>query len=1028
MTFRRLSHEAASKVVHEGVVETDVAAGIHVLESANRLAAAANIRDMGDGMMGFDGGNGYVTWDATSILKSSADGCYYWLFLQYTSHDSRPLNVWGEDTSSQSVLLAENVALETTGAWDPSGLQWFHYGPLEIPPDCERIKIDSVNQGFWPHVQRLVLLPAVIEAFDSTVQPTRIVATKSTNSTDDATPTKDKATTSPCLQKPSHPGVKAQLESIPVRKAALQKTRPVAVLREPHEKTPNVRVNDDMIFVDGNGGGWYSFAFDNTGTTSCKEAFIDITYASGDPRPITLTINETFSRDGCCSDVTGGYYGADNFVHRRYGPFPLQEQQSNTVKISTNQGCYFPHIGEIRVVDASKSLAVTTTRNSKTWIVPPSQEPSEEIRQSLGFCFGENTQEPNPHFQPDPSFYNGICIDGLWVLASKQVDKGILNCAAELVSRYVPIEIRKLCLQWRAPLDMPQGPFRLIILDAATNQQAGNCPEFPDCWTGRNSTINPGVFTSSDDFRLSGNGNGNQQYYYGGELTVHELTHGLDLVIRQQLDPYFMQQVEDCFQQGRLVYHKSYAAANRHEYLAEICMLFVGTNPHNFLRGCCQCGQSETGYCDFEHHNQFASGKAGVNFRRKSDLIQNDPGGYRLLKSFLMEIHDSDKFCEEEMNDTGILAYRGLAAGANLAKMLSKNQTKASQKDLLVDIESSASFSGSESRSQLEDDQERKPKKPTTIPRDYLLQRGASRGHCFPADKVCAGVHGVLGQGIVGAPEIENFCHDGSSREDAIVALRTLVYGIRKGATGLKNLPQNAVPVPSDHGGDFDRDSNWLIVPCMTLQQAREWKGDDYWALAICGNKPGHVSRNLADIDETTEADAYQEAYNQSADNEIFESLLRGNVHEETLYLDRCEEQHIRNATSLLSDCVKAIADVVNRDDLPPDIPKNTGNASIRAMTMQERSLQTPNIRERVPSHHQSYYTSFQASKTNATSARAKGFYLKDATGTGTVEVPTMPESLNLSKVVAVKVHVRKIQGIDGIVDPLMLAIKAAVN
>jgi hypothetical protein len=88
------------------------------------------------------------------------------------------------------------------------------------------------------------------------------------------------------------------------------------------------------------------------------------------------------------------------------------------------------------------------------------------------------------------------------------------------------------------------------------------------------------------------------------------------------------------------------------------------------------------------------------------------------------------------------------------------------------------------------------------------------------------------------------------------------------------------------------------------------------------------VSRNLADINETTEADAYQEAYNQSADNEIFKYLLCGNAHKENQYLDPCEEQDIWNAISLLSECVKAIADVVNQEDLPPVIPKNTGNDS----------------------------------------------------------------------------------------------------
>ena len=224
-------------------------------------------------------------------------------------------------------------------------------------------------------------------------------------------------------------------------------------------------------------------------------------------------------------------------------------------------------------------------------------------------------------------------------LTSKQVDERVLKCAAELVCRYIPVELRHLCLQWRAPLGMPQGPFRLIILDTDTNQQAGDCPDFPDGLPGRNGTSNPGIFSSADDFsRNPGLASA------CGELTVHEITHGLDMVIRQQLDPYFFQQVDECYNAAveRSVYKKAYAAANRHEYLAEICTLFVGTHPCNFERGCSQCDEADSGICEWKLHERFPPGRCGVPFRKKSDLIANDPMGYELLKSFLIEIKDPE--------------------------------------------------------------------------------------------------------------------------------------------------------------------------------------------------------------------------------------------------------------------------------------------------------------------------------------------------------------------------------------------------
>eukprot|EP00978_Attheya_sp_CCMP212_P008139 scaffold18944_cov54-Attheya_sp.AAC.2 len=144
---------------------------------------------------------------------------------------------------------------------------------------------------------------------------------------------------------------------------------------------------------------------------------------------------------------------------------------------------------------------------------------------------------------------------------------------------------------------MPRGPFRLIILDNITNQSAGDCPEFPDEWEGRSGTSNPGIFTSAEDFCLNP-----KPLRSCGDLTVHEVTHGLDMVIRQQLDPYFFQQADDCWRDAirRKVYQKAYAAADRHE--------------------------------------------------KKKHLRKNDPGGYELLKSFLIEIKhpEDDSFWWED--------------------------------------------------------------------------------------------------------------------------------------------------------------------------------------------------------------------------------------------------------------------------------------------------------------------------------------------------------------------------------------------
>eukprot|EP00978_Attheya_sp_CCMP212_P037644 scaffold179347_cov31-Attheya_sp.AAC.1 len=110
----------------------------------------------------------------------------------------------------------------------------------------------------------------------------------------------------------------------------------------------------------------------------------------------------------------------------------------------TNNGGFFPHISEIRVVNAiTESDKVTKQKLHGTWIVPPSCPIRPELLPELDFCFIENTQDPNPEFEPDPDFYNSINLDGFWILATKEVDTRILNQAAELLSRYIPVEIRR---------------------------------------------------------------------------------------------------------------------------------------------------------------------------------------------------------------------------------------------------------------------------------------------------------------------------------------------------------------------------------------------------------------------------------------------------------------------------------------------------------------------------------------------------------------------------------------------------------
>eukprot|EP01060_Flectonema_neradi_P006283 TRINITY_DN1420_c1_g1_i1.p1 TRINITY_DN1420_c1_g1~~TRINITY_DN1420_c1_g1_i1.p1 ORF type:complete len:439 (+),score=35.63 TRINITY_DN1420_c1_g1_i1:48-1364(+) len=170
-------------------------------------------------------------------------------------------------------------------------------------------------------------------------------------------------------------------------------------------------------------------------------------------------------------------------------------------------------------------------------------------------CFIEDCHPPrSTPFQPDDSFYNSECCEGLWVCCSKNAAKGTLEQACALVRSVFPLPLRRKFLEFRSPKwALDPGPMRLVIL--ASNEQAGCIPEVTgtplEDMNGANHTYFPWTFSNENDFRESNTANPNK-----GVLTIHECTHAADGVIRQQIDPYFHEHVQ-------LLYNT--AIANSHD-------------------------------------------------------------------------------------------------------------------------------------------------------------------------------------------------------------------------------------------------------------------------------------------------------------------------------------------------------------------------------------------------------------------------------------------------------------------------------
>mmetsp|Transcript_7014 Transcript_7014/g.11133 ORF Transcript_7014/g.11133 Transcript_7014/m.11133 type:complete len:436 (+) Transcript_7014:35-1342(+) len=397
----------------------------------------------------------------------------------------------------------------------------------------------------------------------------------------------------------------------------------------------------DTRFCDGN-----AFGFDGPGgfaefLVECEPGmyWLFICYCSGDSRPLKVDIDGKFQEDvSTCSEVTPGGF-APPLEWFRYGPVEvLDGNRQHRLKLYTEG--FWPHMGKLSLVPFEQGLERGETigrlieqankPSYANWVVKPSKPMRLDLVDNVRvFCDKHGLQPANPGFIPDPNFYHSVNLDGLWIMSSKACGREALDNAVKLVKSYVPLKLRQLCLKWMAPLGRPIGPMRLVILDNVTNEQAGDCPDMPDDWKGRNGTSNPVCFTSKEDLV------GGQR----GELTSHELVHALDMVIRQQLDPYFMQEVDDLYRNAieKNIYNKCYAAADRHEYLAEVTTLFTNTHPGNFLRGCCQCEASPTGICSFPGHQGKPPGPGAVHFTKKSDLIANDPDAYIFLKKHFTE-------------------------------------------------------------------------------------------------------------------------------------------------------------------------------------------------------------------------------------------------------------------------------------------------------------------------------------------------------------------------------------------------------
>jgi hypothetical protein len=158
---------------------------------------------------------------------------------------------------------------------------------------------------------------------------------------------------------------------------------------------------------------------------------------------------------------------------------------------------------------------------------------------------------------------------------------------------------------------------------------------------------------------------------------------------------------------------------------------------------------------------------------------------------------------------------------------------------------------------------------------------------------ICAPFYGIFSQAILGV-DLEKYYEN--NRPELIKALQQVVSGQvkeKRVQTGLRYSPLNLLMLPQRHCDFFDDRPVLLVVPILDLEKVKHWtEGEEYWVMFIAG-------RSKKDPDDYTNEYWYKKR------------IFAGNLDYEENKRERCDSNDINKATTLLSQFVKAHADVL---------------------------------------------------------------------------------------------------------------------
>jgi hypothetical protein len=167
------------------------------------------------------------------------------------------------------------------------------------------------------------------------------------------------------------------------------------------------------------------------------------------------------------------------------------------------------------------------------------------------------------------------------------------------------------------------------------------------------------------------------------------------------------------------------------------------------------------------------------------------------------------------------------------------------------------------------------------------------KAHLIPQLFICAPFYGIFSQAILGV-DLEKYYEN--NRPELIKALQQVVSGRvkeKRVQTGLRYSPLNLLMLPQRHCDFFDDRPVLVVVPILDLEKVKHWtEGEEYWVMFIAG-------RSKKDPDDYTNEYWYKKR------------IFAGNLDYEENKRERCDSNDINKATTLLSQFVKAHADVL---------------------------------------------------------------------------------------------------------------------